>query len=349
MPTAVILTEGFLDGSTAKTSHGLLRYSEKYEILAVIDSQFSGSYTDDIIPESEHVPVVEDISALQEDIDTLIIGVATVGGYLPDSFVPHIKDALKRGIDVVSGLHNYLNEDDEFSRLAEEHGAEIHDIRRSPPLDELHYFQNRKEEIDALTIPFLGTDSSVGKRTALLSVYEELERRGRDVCWVATGQTGMLQGSDFGLPLDSITGDYMVGELEEQIWRAWKEENPELILIEGQGSISHPAYVCGSRAILAASQPDGVVLQHAPDREYRHYREDKIQWPMPDVEHECDLIELYSGAEVVSITLNPEDLSEEELEDHKKRYEKRFDVPVTNALKSPGPAADALEELLEKR
>ncbi len=334
MTKTVILTDGFLDEGTAKTAHGLLRHSEKYEIVGVIDSDFEGKTTDEIIRRSKSVKIYPDVDSVlkEEEVEKLIVGVATIGGYLPENFRRHIKTAIENGIDIIAGLHHYLNEDDELSELAEEHCVDLKDIRKPPPLDELHYFQDRKKEIDALTIPFLGTDSSVGKRTALLEVLERLEERGNDVEWVATGQTGLLQGPDYGLPLDSIKGDYMVGELEHQIWRAWKENEPDFILVEGQGSISHPAYVCGSRAILAGSQPDGVVLQHDPARKYRHYQEDEIQWPMPEVGEEIELIRKFSGADVIAITLNTKDITEEKTEKYKIKYEQRYNLPTADAL-----------------
>ncbi len=345
MKKALVLTDELLDEGCAKTTHGLLRHSEKYEIVGIIDSKFAGRTTDEIVPRCEKVKIYSDIgSALEEnEAEKLIIGVATIGGYLPDNFRPHIIDAIQNGLDVIAGLHHFLEEDEEFVDLAEKHDVELNDIRRSPPLDELHYFQNRKKDINALTIPFLGTDSSVGKRTALLEVLEALRDRGANVEWVATGQTGLLQGSDYGLPLDSIQGDYMVGELENQIWRAWKEERPDYILIEGQGSISHPAYVCGSRAILAASQPDGVVLQHDPARKYRHYKSDEIQWPMPELEDEMELIKAYSGSDVIGVTINPVDLTEEEKDRYVMDYEQRFNIPAADALEDPEKIAERIE------
>ncbi|MFP4000724.1 MAG: DUF1611 domain-containing protein [Thermoplasmata archaeon] len=345
MTRALILTDEHLDKSAAKTSHGLLRHSEKYDIVGVIDSKFAGKTTDEVIPSCKEVQVYPDIgSALKEgDAEKLIVGVATIGGYLPQNFRKHIIEAIENGLDIISGLHHYLTDDEELSELAERYDVELEDIRKSPPLDELNYFKNRKKDIDALTIPFLGTDSSVGKRTALLEVYELMKERGDDVEWIATGQTGLLQGYEYGVPLDSIKGDYMVGELENQIWKAWENKRPDYILIEGQGSISHPAYVCGSRAVLAASQPDAVVLQHAPAREYRHYQSEDLKWPMPDLEDEIHLIKSFSGADVIAITINPEDLTEEEKRDYVVDYEQRFNIPAADALKDPEKIAKRIE------
>ncbi|MBS3781831.1 MAG: DUF1611 domain-containing protein [Candidatus Thermoplasmatota archaeon] len=343
------MTDEHLDIGAAKTTHGLLRHSEKYDIEGIIDSKFAGKTTDQVVPRCDKVKIYPDLySALEEnEAKKLIVGVATVGGYLPENFRQHIEESIKEGLDIISGLHHFLSEDEEFVELANEYDVELEDIRKSPPLDELHYFKNRKKDIDALTIPFLGTDSSVGKRTALLEVYEAMKERGDEVEWVATGQTGLLQGAEYGIPLDSIKGDYMVGELENQIWKAWKEKKPDYILVEGQGSISHPAYVCGSRAVLAGSQPDAVILQHAPARKYRHYQSEDIQWPMPDLEDEIHLIRVYSGTDVIAITINPEELTEKEKRNYLMNYEQRFNIPSADALEEPEKIAKRIERQKE--
>ncbi len=349
MERALILTDGYLDSSVAKTAHGLLRYSKRFDILGVIDPAFSDNTTDQIVPNCNKKPIFGDLEeAFKEvgEVDLLIVGVATIGGYLPDSFRQHIVEAIERKIHIIAGLHKYLNDDEELFTLAKKNEVKLYDIRRPPPIEEMHYFMDKKKEIGALTIPFLGTDSSIGKRTSLISVYEHLKKEGVSVEWVATGQTGLLQGAVHGVPLDSIKGDYMVGELEHCIWKTWKEEKPDLILVEGQGSISHPAYVCGSRAILAASQPEGVVLIHAPARKYRHYKEEEIKWPMPTIEHERELIKLYSGAEIVAVCINPEDLSSEEKRKVIKDHEEKHEIPCADALEEPKKIADKLINML---
>ncbi len=343
MKRALILTDGYLDRSTAKTAHGLLRYSSRYEIVGVIDTKFVGMSTDDILPRCDPVPIYASV----EDVDAgiLIIGVATIGGFLPDTFRGHVKTAIMLGMDVISGLHHHLSSDEELSALAEEYGVTLTDLRRSSPLDQLHYFADRRKDIGAKIVPFMGTDSSIGKRTALLAVYEEL-KKDLQVQWVVTGQTGLLQGAEYGLPLDCTIPDYMVGELEYQIWRAWEDHLPDVILVEGQGSISHPAYVCGSRAVLAASQPDGVILQHSPSRKYRHYREDEIKWPMPTAKQEIRMIELSSGAPTIALGINPEKMSDEQVAECIEWYEEELDIPAADCLKEPGKLADAIRRIL---
>ncbi|MFO8109261.1 MAG: DUF1611 domain-containing protein [Thermoplasmata archaeon] len=352
MERALILTEGYLDSYIAKTAHGLLRYSRRYEVLGVVDSKFSKTTTDKVIPNCNKKPIFETLEkALTElgRVDILIVGVATIGGYLPEVFRENLRVAIENNIDIVAGLHKYLNDDEELSKLANEHGVKLYDIRRSPPMEDLHYFADKKKDIGALTVPFLGTDSSIGKRTALISVYEYMKGDGVDVEWVATGQTGLLQGAAHGLPLDSIKGDYMVGELEHNIWLTWKECKPDVILIEGQGSISHPAYVCGARAVLAASQPDGIVMIHAPARKYRHYKEDEIQWPMPNIETERIMTKLYSHSPVIAIGINPENIPLEERKKVIDGLESKHGIPCSNALEEPEKIVSAIVELMDER
>src|SRR5439155_943163 len=99
--------------------------------------------------------------------------------------------------------------------------------------------------------------------------------------YIPTGRAGLLQGARYGVPLDSIKGDFMVGELEREVVRAFEENRPRVVVVEGQGSISHPAYVAGTRAIIMASMPSGIVLQHAPGRKTRNFRRDVVAWPLP--------------------------------------------------------------------
>lgn len=334
--TAIILCEGFFGTNTAKTTTGLLRYSERFDILGVIDSQKAGKRTADLVSGVKDVRIYKDLehalSSLEIKPNWLIVGVATVGGKLPDAFREQVKKALEGGISIISGLHQYLGDDEEFKTAARLGNAKIIDIRRPPPLDKLHHFTNRVSGIDALRIPVLGTDSSIGKRTTALILARELNSAGIKTNVVATGQTGLLQGLRYGIPLDAIMSDYMVGELEHQILLAYDNEKPQVILIEGQGSISHPAYVCGSRTILSASQPEGVILQHAPGRKFRHYRMDELHWPMPDVETEMKLIKDFSGADVIAITVNDQEMHPSNLDVTISGYEKRFGIPSMNPL-----------------
>lgn len=330
MKKALLLAERYLVKRAAKTTHGLLRISRRYEIIGVIDSTFPGKTTEGLVEGGKTVPVYTSMEECP-DVEYLIIGVAPAGGRLPDNMREQVRTALRSGINVISGLHEFLSEDREFRTLAEKSGAEIVDIRKSPPLNELHPFSNLMKSVDVPRIPILGTDSSIGKRTTAWYLRNALIKEGVKAVIVATGQTGILQGADYGIPLDAIQGDYMVGALEHEIYRAYRD-GAEVIVIEGQGALSHPVYVCGSRAILSASKPEFVFLQHAPGRKERGYHREELHLPMPEISHEIGLIRNFSGADVAAITINHEGLSRKEVEDVKERYRYEPGIPAFDPL-----------------
>lgn len=334
MQEAIILCEGKLGEPTGKTARGLVRYSRKYRIAGVIDSTSAGSDAGEVVDGVKRdIPVFasleEAIGSLESIPEVLIIGVATIGGRLPIEFRGSIKNALRGGMDVVAGLHEFLSEDPEFSSIAANNGCSIHDIRREPPLEKMHGFRNLASHIDAVRIPILGTDSACGKRTTAIELTESLNSMGIKTVFVATGQTGLLQGARYGAPLDSIQGDYMVGELENAIYQAYIDEEPDVIVIEGQGSFTHPAYVCGTRAIISASKPSAMILQHAPGRKYRNYNP-SLQIPLPDLEEEISLLEEFTKAQVIAFGISHEDLKPDEIEPIKCSLEQQFGIPAVD-------------------
>jgi len=255
--------------------------------------------------------------------------VATIGGRLPSEFREPIKIALRRGMEVYAGLHEFLSEDPEFSTLARESGTRIFDIRREPPLENLHAFRNLAGLIDAVRLPVLGTDSAIGKRTTAMELTDALGSMGLKAVFVATGQTGLLQGAEYGIPLDSIQGDDMGGELENAIYEAYENERPDVIVIEGQASSPQPAYVCGPRAILAASRPSAIILQHAPGRKYRNY-DPSLRIPLPDPKEEIDLLESFSKTRVIAMGMSHENLHDDEIGEMRDRLEKSLRMPVVD-------------------
>ena len=338
METALVLCEKEFGNYIGKTANGLVRYSERFEILGVIDSTKAGRMAHEVVEgASEGIPIFTDISdalsMLEERLDYLIIGVATIGGMLPSEFRPAIIEAIKNGMGVIAGLHEFLSQDEELSSLAGQYGVELIDVRREPPLEQMKRFANLCKDLPCLRIPVLGTDSSIGKITTAIELTKALNNEGVKTVFVTTGQTGILQGFKYGVPLDSIQGDYMVGELEQAIVNAYDNEKPQVILIEGQGSISHPVYVCGSRAVITASQPSGIILQHAPGREYRNFRKDELKLPMPDLENEIKMLEIFSESKVMAVTLNHENMSQGEVEDTDKQYEEQFEIPYCDVFR----------------
>lgn len=337
MDTAVILCEGAFGKPPGKTAAGLIRRSLRFKIVGVIDSTSSGADAGELLDGVKRgIPIFSSVSKLLSETgqkpDYLIVGVATIGGRLPDSFRGPITEALRSGIGVISGLHEYLADDPDFRFAASSGGAEIVDIRMEPPLDKIRHFRNLAKDIDCVRIPVLGTDAAIGKRTTALELTDSLNAIGIESVFVATGQTGLLQGSEYGVPLDAIRGDFVVGELEGEILRAWEERRPKIIIIEGQGSLSHPAYVTGSKAIISASSPNGVVLQHAPKRQYRTFHEDELHLPMPDIATEIEMVRTIVKCPVIGIGLNHTGMTREEISETIQEYQERYDVPCTDVL-----------------
>jgi uncharacterized NAD-dependent epimerase/dehydratase family protein len=337
LETALVLCEGHFGEYVGKTANGLVRHSERFQILGIIDNTNAGMMAHEVVFEARKgIPVFGSLSkaleALDKTPDSLIIGVATIGGMLPSDFRPVVKEAIKSRMNVIAGLHEFLGEDPEFSELAKEHGVNLVDVRKEPPLEEMRRFSDLCKDLPVLRIPVLGTDSSIGKRTTAIELTKALNEEGIKTVFVGTGQTGILQGFKYAIPLDSIQGDYMVGELEKMIVQAYEEERPQVILIEGQGSISHPAYVCGTRAVIMASQPQGIILQHAPGRKFRNFRRDELKLPMPDLGKEIEMLRIFSNSKVIAITLNHEGLNEALIQDYIGLYEHEFGIPCDEVL-----------------
>lgn len=348
METAIILSERAFGRTGGKTAHGLVRHSLRFKVLGVIDSTRAGKDAGELLDGKKNgIPIFKSVKYALEHLprkpDYLIVGVATVGGMLPKEFRPAIKEALRNKVKVISGLHEWLADDPGFKKLAEQHGVTITDIRKEPPLKEMHYYRNLASKMDAIRIPVLGTDAASGKRTTAIILTKELNSRGIKTSFVATGQTGLLQGSKFGIPLDAIRGDYVVGELENAIDMAYRTEHPKVIVVEGQGALSHPAYVTGSRTIVNASAPNTVVLQHAPARKWRTYHETELHIPNGTIDLEMELIKIFAGCDVVAISINHQGMTRKQVEEKIAEYEEKYGVPACDPLvDGAGKIADAI-------
>ena len=348
MESAIILCEGGFGTPAGKTAAGLVRHSLRFRIVGIVDSTTAGRDAGEVLDARKNgilifPSVKEALAGLTEKPEFMIIGIATIGGMLPEEFRQPVKDAIEGGVSVMSGLHEWLGEDEELKALALRSGVKLYDIRKEPPLRKLHKYKNLAGKLDCIRIPILGTDAAIGKRTTAIVLAKALNERGIRTSFVATGQTGLMQGSKYGIPLDAIRGDYVVGELENAIVTAYNEEKPQVIIIEGQGALSHPAYVTGSRAIVSASQPQAVVLQHAPGRKYRSYTDDVPHLPVGTIERESELIKVWAGCDVIGIALNPESLSREQVVEKIAEYESKYGLPTCDVLvDGPGKIVDAI-------
>ena len=342
--TAVVLCDGAYGTTEGKTAHGLVRHTERYRVLAVIDRSLAGRDAGEVLDGTPAgIPIVasleEAIRAAGRPPDYLVVGVATHGGVLPPALRPAIRQALSEGINVDSGLHEILGDDPEFAAVARAKGARIRDVRRTPSREEMHAFTGGILKVASLRVAILGTDSGVGKRTTAVRLVQGLVERGIKAVLVGTGQTSWMQGARYGLIMDSLVNDFVSGEIEHQVIRAFEEERPDAIVIEGQGCLTHPAYP-GGFEILAGARPDCVVLQHAPARS--HY-DGFSEFPLAGVEKESTVIQLLSGKPVVAITLNHEGLTPDETRAQADALSRRHGVPCCDPLRDG--VAPLVEEL----
>jgi len=181
---------------------------------------------------------------------------------------------------------------------------------------------------DSVRLAVLGTDSAVGKRTTAVTLVGGLEAGGARAVMIGTGQTAWMQGVRYGLILDSLINDFVSGEIEHQVLRAFREERPDVIVVEGQGCLTNPGYP-GGFEILAAARPDGVVLQHAPAR--THY-DGFPGFPLAGIDREKAIIDLVCGAPVVAITLSHEGLTPGEVRRHAESYRATYRVACCDPL-----------------
>ena len=310
---AIVWCDGAYDTPEGKTAHGLVRFTHRYRVLSVIDRPHAGQDAAEVLDgERRGIPVVADLEAAMADAEArgerpthFVVGMAPDGGRLPDHGRATVAEALARSLNVDCGLHDFLSEDEALARLAEEHGVRIRDIRRPPHRKHLHHFSGRIEEVRSLKVAVLGTDSAVGKRTTAWRIVHGLQARGRTAEMIGTGQTGWLQGARYSMVLDSLVNDFVAGELEHAVVSAWDEGRPDVIVVEGQGSLMNPAYP-GGLEILAATRPEAVVMQHAPARlEYDGFP----GYPIHPIEQQIHAIQFLTGRPVVALAVNHEGLS----------------------------------------
>ena len=331
--TAIVYCEGNFGDIDGKTANGLIRHSEKYRILAVIDSMKAGLDSGDILDDKPNaIPVYRDLAeavAHSEIVpDFFIFGMAPSSGMLsPDERVI-VMAAIDLGMNIVIGLHEFLNDDPEFVAASRLKNVQIIDVRKPRAKIDLRQYTGRINEVSCPRIAVLGTDCAIGKRTTAAILTHALQDRGLKAVMVGTGQTGLIQGARYGVALDAIPSQYCSGELEAVIVEAFEAESPDVIVVEGQGALSHPAFST-SAFILRGSLANAVVLQHAPKRLHRC---DFEQMAMPSPASEIRLIEAFADTTVIGLTINHENMSDAEITAAITRYQAELGIPVTDAL-----------------
>lgn len=329
MKNAIVLTDGLLMTSDAKTAHGLIRGTERFNIIGVVDGPATaGKDAGEILDgKNRGIPVFASMEAAMltlKQVDFLIIGVATVGGILPKNMLALIYDAVAKGISVVNGLHEYLNDKADLVAFAASTGAQLIDIRKPKSRADLHFWDGAIYNVTAPIVAVIGMDCAMGKRTTARMLKQACTAEGVKAEMIYTGQTGWLQGGQYGFIFDSTLNDFVSGELEHAIVSCWKESNPDILFLEGQSSLRNPSGPCGLEMLISGNAKH-VVLIFAPKRKY--FDNEKHWGEIPTVASEIELIEKI-GSKVIAVAVNTEDCTTEEAYAYQKAYAASLGLPV---------------------
>jgi uncharacterized NAD-dependent epimerase/dehydratase family protein len=330
MDTAILLTANLLDTPDAKTAHGLIRESNRFKIIGVVDELQHGRDAGEVLDgKNRGIPVFSTIAeALALKPDYCIIGVATTGGIFPPAMILQVETAIKAGTSIVNGLHDYLAEREDLVLLAKEHKVKLIDVRRPKQRKDLRFWTGEVRNLPIPIVAILGTDCAIGKRTTTRILVDACKRSGVNAQMIYTGQTGWLQGGQYGFIFDSTLNDFVSGELEHAILTCYKETAADVILLEGQAALRNPSGPCGAELLISGNAKK-VVLVHSPKRIY--YDEHEAYGKVASLLSEVQLIKLY-GAEVIAVALNTQHCTLEEARKFQLEYETELNVPVVLPL-----------------
>ena len=301
-----ILAEGNFNPRDSKTANAVLRFIPETAV-ALIDSTQAGMTTQEVIGYGGDTPVV---SSFQETLkyspNTLLIGIAPMGGKLPDEWRRIVLDAMGEGLEIVSGLHTFLSDDDELSSAADENRVKIIDLRK-PPAD-LAVSEDRWRNRSSYVLLTVGTDVAIGKMTTLIQLMDLLNESALNSVFIATGQTGLLL-TDKGVCVDAVVSDFIAGSIESEIMKIDNEY--DLQLVEGQGSLFHQGYSGVTLGLIHGSMPDGLLICHEPSRKVNDYGT-----PLPTLTEAIELhqavIKPFRKVDIIGVSLYTAEISEDE-------------------------------------
>ncbi len=313
----------------AKTAHGVIRYGSD-EVVAVIDPVNAGRRVNDVLPYlRSDAPIVSSIAeALQFAPTALLVGTAPKGGGLPPDWRGAILEAIGARLEIVSGLHEILNADREFHVAAVAAGTTIWDVREPP---DVPLFSGDAYDVKAPIVLTVGNDCAVGKMSAALELVRAAEASGSSARFVPTGQTGVLIAG-WGISVDRVIADFAAGAAEQLVLYA-AHEGADLIVVEGQGAINHPAYAPVTLALMTGCAPDALVLVCDP----RRTRIETYPTPALGYREAIDiherLLKTVKPADVVGIALNTFGLAEEEALAEVARAHEETGLPAADLVR----------------
>ena len=319
----------------------LIRYRPD-EVVAVIDREKAGSNCEKEVGVGGDTPVLSDFNAsLHLKPDTLVIGNATQGGFITEEYRQEIANALNSGCDVISGMHQFLNDDEHLKELAKQNNVKLIDLRMPPEPPHFPTGSWKKRKIPVLLI--VGTDCDTGKMTSAWEISRRLIDRGRKIEFIGTGQTGILL-SGSGVPIDAVKADFMAGEIEHLIDNVPKDT--ELVIVEGQGSLTNQFYAGVTLGLMHGAMPDYMLMTHDPSRDL-----DVTDFPMTSMRHvmnlHIDLMNAFKESKFIGINLLTFAFEEEKALDVINKSQEDFGIETTDLIRFGNRGLiDAVEEVL---
>lgn len=334
-----ILTEGHTEPVTGKTASSVLRYRPE-EVVALIDGTQVGRTTDELLGVGGNTPIVAKLADCK-GANTLMIGIAPSGGRIPPAWKAIILDALNQGMDVVSGLHEFISSDPAFVAAAAKSGATISDVRKNDEHEVAHRLNIREE---CLRIHTVGQDCCVGKMLAAIELTNAMKARGHDAKFVASGQTGIMIEGD-GVPIDCVVADFVNGAIEKQILA---HQHHDMLFIEGQGSLAHPKYSAVTMGLLHGCAPHGMVMCYEAARPATHGMEYVPLTPLAKLVEVYEMMaNLMGPSKVIGVAMNSRRLNDEQAEEEREKVRAELGMPVCDVIRHGSD--DLVEAILAMR
>ncbi|MSU43631.1 MAG: DUF1611 domain-containing protein [Pedosphaera sp.] len=334
----VILTEGLSNPINAKTAVSVIRYRTE-EVVAVLDSTVPPQTTQRLFNVGGNIPVVPTLAHVPA-ADTLLIGIAPQGGKLPQAMRAAVLQAIQRGMEIQNGLHEFLSDDPEFAAAARQHNARLVDLRRN---DEHDVARRQNLRPDCLRVHTVGNDCCVGKMVVAIEVTHGLKAHGVDAKFLATGQTGILI-EGHGCPVDAVVSDFVNGAVEKLVLA---HQHHEVLLIEGQGSLIHPAYSAVTMGLLHGCAPHALILCYEMGRTHVNGLDHIPLLPLDQ------LIALYHTVanvahpcRFIGVAINSRRVSDAQYREERARVERELNLPACDIFRdSAAPLVEAVQSL----
>jgi D-glutamate N-acetyltransferase len=341
-PRFLILADGDFGPMTSKTANSVIRYLPE-RTVGVLDRQQTGKTVQDVLGFGGDLPVVGSMRAgLALGPTAVLVGIAPLGGRLPEEWRGWLGEALDAGCDLWSGLHTFLGDDPILATKARSSGRKILDIRK-PPAD-LPIASGAAKAVEPYVVLTVGTDCNVGKMTAQLQLIRRLNAGGLRTRFVATGQTGiMIEG--WGIAVDAVVADFVAGAAERLVLQGSRDA--DIVLVEGQGSINHPGYSAVTLGLMHGSCPDAMILCHQSTREYIGDYRPAAWLRIPPLSEYIRLYETIGSAvhptKVIGISLNTYDMSDEAARRACEAATRETGLPATDPVRfDPAPLLDVV-------